>query len=276
MSYCPKCGRPLEPGAYECPGCGIILAKYKGPHPADPQVASVPPPAPEAPAVDVEPPTGIWQHPVSRPGFDDRHSYGRTGYASSPTSTGYGNAPLQMQDAGLQMQDAGPRWGLRIGLLLGAAGLIATVTFLLWPTKFPSLKLEPAAVNTEGTDPCAGRRRCVVVVVAPWCGACKVGLPMMKELAERWSGVSSIGFKAIVGLAPKAQCEKMAEELGGQTFLDPMGRLMRTMGESTVPHWFVVDPAGKLKHHSAGLIPDTGAQIERLGLSKLDAENRPK
>jgi len=65
---CPKCHYLREPGAVDCPACGIIFAKYQKAAPppnlnpyAAPQSDNAPPPLP-GPAAPQVPPSGVWRH----------------------------------------------------------------------------------------------------------------------------------------------------------------------------------------------------------------------
>jgi thiol-disulfide isomerase/thioredoxin len=153
-----------------------------------------------------------------------------------------------------------------------ALGLVAAAVaaWWLWPVSFPKVALKAAASNPQAGDPCDGRGRCVVVFLAPWCGACKMALPIIKKMSDRWASASGIGIKPVVGLAPEDQCERMAEALAAPAFLDPAGKLMKALGEKIVPHWFVVDAAGKLRKKLPGVVLEMGMQIDRLGLAELD------
>src|SRR5690606_20836040 len=69
-------------------------------------------------------------------------------------------------------------------LLAVGAGLL--LYSLNRPKTIPSLILSPARAN-GGTESCLGKARCVLVYVAPWCGACKYSLPGIQALRDKWA-----------------------------------------------------------------------------------------
>jgi thiol-disulfide isomerase/thioredoxin len=154
-------------------------------------------------------------------------------------------------------------WGV---LTLVAAAAVG-VAWWAWPVTFPRLALVPAASNHLAGDACEGRERCVVVYMAPWCGACKSAFPIIRNMARRWAS-GALAVKPIIGLASTAQCEQMAQTLGVPAYLDPSGKLLRAAGAQGVPQWFVLNRAGRVKKRFSGVVLDVDRQIERLWLAR--------
>lgn len=61
LSTCPACSQVLAEGATECPGCGIVLAKWRGREARPRRPAALPPPPPLPP-----PPSAPRRHPARR------------------------------------------------------------------------------------------------------------------------------------------------------------------------------------------------------------------
>jgi thiol-disulfide isomerase/thioredoxin len=262
---CPKCGIDLAPGSRECPVCGIVLAKYRGPaKPSGPGPVGPGPvgPGPVGPGPVLTTEEGSL--PLNRPAREEPLPLD---WSAPGALGGPGQSRAPGASPGRSIRGGSRRWlGATVIGLAGAAGL----AWLLWPVSFPRVSLTAAASNSQASDPCEDRRRCVVVFVAPWCNACKMALPIIKKMSQRWASASGIGIKPVVGLAPEDQCERMAEALGAPAFLDPAGKLMKALGEKSVPHWFVVDAAGKIKKRLSGVVLDVKMQIDRLGLAEQD------
>ena len=147
-------------------------------------------------------------------------------------------------------------------LLVVLAGLLAAWWF--WPVKLADVGLKPASSSTIG-DPCTGKERCVVVVLAPWCRACKVAVPIVNDMEKRFQG-SKVGIKPVIAYDVEDKLLQMAKGVAGKVFLDPSGRLMKEMGDKGVPHWYVVDGSGTVVKSTSGVIPQLQPQIEQLGL----------
>jgi thiol-disulfide isomerase/thioredoxin len=154
---------------------------------------------------------------------------------------------------------------VRLSLVLFALGLLG---WWFVPVQLPVLGLTPARANAAGADACVGKRRCVVVFVAPWCPACKLSVGVIRAMMEHYSGPGEVGVKPVVGSGRSSvSMEEMADQLGPGTFLDPAGSIMRAAGEKSVPHWFVVDERGFLIKKVAGLIPNLQGMIQELDLA---------
>lgn len=154
----------------------------------------------------------------------------------------------------------------RLTLILFALGLAG---WWLLPVQFPSIPLAPARANAAGHDPCAGKQRCVLVFLAPWCPACKISLGTVRGLMTRFADSDRVGIKPVIGNGRNpSSMEEMAAQIGPGTFLDPAGRIMTAAGVSSVPHWFVLDDQGFLLKKVAGVIPNVPAMISELDLAE--------
>ena len=103
---------------------------------------------------------------------------------------------------------------------------------------------------------CPTKRR-LVTYVAPWCGYCRAATPMIKELRSilRSQGMESW---VVVGLDREAAVRAYAREIGPDTLVD----VAHAIEPGGVPHFFVVDNAGAVLRHIAGLPPDPNQLIK--------------
>lgn len=144
---------------------------------------------------------------------------------------------------------------------------VALLVWRLKPVQYPKdLVLAPAR---EGqVDSCRGKAKCVVVATAPWCPACKQGVPIIQALARRWATSREVGLRVVVTSDELANVKSMAESLGPEVtcWLDPRGELMKRLGGGGVPHWYVVDIRNRVVVNRSGVYLDEQAQADALGL----------
>jgi len=134
---------------------------------------------------------------------------------------------------------------------------------------------ELTTVGGEG-DPCAGRARCLVVYLAPWCGACKLSLPLVQNLRSELEP-RGVGFRIVVGGAQPAQLRAMAAQLGGRVQLDERGDFARAAGVRSFPSWWLVDERNRVRGKFQGGArssgsPSTDLNFLRQQLSDFDDE----
>ncbi|MEK7657473.1 MAG: TlpA disulfide reductase family protein [Elusimicrobiota bacterium] len=94
---------------------------------------------------------------------------------------------------------------------------------------------------------CAAKK-CLTVVVAPWCGVCRTKAELIKRLGAivKARGVET---RVVVGMDTEEAVREFAREFGPDTLLDPAGRL-RVAG---VPHFLVSDSSGVIVNKAAGM-----------------------
>lgn len=119
---------------------------------------------------------------------------------------------------------------------------------------------------TRPVGRCTTGEKCLVVYVAPWCGPCRASLPGDAALADhlRGRGVETL---FVVGMDQPDRCAEMVRSLGRDAVVDPDGSWAKAMGVSGVPHFLVVDAAGKVRKRQAGAPgggPENAARV--LGL----------
>ncbi len=163
------------------------------------------------------------------------------------------------------VEEDGPSFPvIKVALALFGVGLLV---WWLMPVRFPDIQLAPASANADGYDQCAGKQRCVMVFVAPWCSACKQSVGIIKGMMARCEDSSEVGIKPIVGSGRSVQTmEAMAARFGRGVFLDPAGQVLAASGERSVPQWIVVDDEGMLVKTQAGVITNVEMMFQQLDL----------
>jgi hypothetical protein len=145
------------------------------------------------------------------------------------------------------------------------ATLVPVLLLALAPTACRK-ELGAAGLTTVGGegDPCAGRTRCVVVYLAPWCGACKLSLPLIANL-RRELEARTIGFRIVVGSGPAEALRAMAAQIGGRVQLDERGEFARAAGVRSFPSWWLLDGQARVRAHFSGGARSSGNASVDLG-----------
>ena len=85
---------------------------------------------------------------------------------------------------------------------------------------------------------------------ATWCGPCRVEMPSIKSLYERFEGrgftVLAVSIDAGPGYREKVSEFVDEHELNFPILLDPQGRIMRTLRAVGVPETLVLDREGRI------------------------------
>lgn len=125
----------------------------------------------------------------------------------------------------------------RIGVLLGLGYLglqwqQGNLHFLKNPSKLAG-------------DTCAGKKRCVVAYLAPWCPSCRAELPHTQEMLSR-SRTGDTGMKIVVGMErkPGDNAEMGRRIASAGITLDDTTELARKWDIRAVPAYVVLDPEG--------------------------------
>lgn len=126
----------------------------------------------------------------------------------------------------------------------------------------------PAAQAEFGTpQSCAGKKLCITVYVAPWCGACRISQPTFKALnAYLPKYRSDIGFGVVVGGSSPHEHSSEQQKLSPvESLADNGGTILKNRGIKAFPTWIVNDSTGKeVVRKSGGMSLSEDAQIEML------------
>jgi thiol-disulfide isomerase/thioredoxin len=111
---------------------------------------------------------------------------------------------------------------------------------------FGPRQLPPTAElsGSVSSDPCAGRERCIVVYVAPWCPACEGALPFFNFLYRKVQATDRVGMKVIIGADEQSKLVRMSGKFRAPTFFDEDGSFSRAAGVRAYPSVWVTDGEG--------------------------------
>lgn len=101
-------------------------------------------------------------------------------------------------------------------------------------------------------DECAGKERCLLVYLAPWCGACRGSIGFLQALATYFERDGDWGLKVVVGRDDEGAIDEFARGIPLNTYLDYEGRWSRAFG-GAVPSWILLDSEQKLLKSDSGL-----------------------
>lgn len=101
---------------------------------------------------------------------------------------------------------------------------------------------------------CAGKKFCITVFIAPWCGVCRNSEPTFKIFNQYLSEKrSDIGFGLVIGAATAEQHLQKQKDLAPiESYLDDSGSLMKLRQIRAFPTWVATNQTGKEIFRQAG------------------------
>ncbi len=114
---------------------------------------------------------------------------------------------------------------------------------------------------------CVGKGKCLVAVVAPWCGYCRRSSPMIKAMLEKLKG-PELSFNAVVTGDENAAMEAYASELGAGAYYDPGNGFATAAGVKGFPTWVLFDPAAKTNRAVSGAFTSPEQLFAQLGITQ--------
>jgi hypothetical protein len=140
-------------------------------------------------------------------------------------------------------------WGVALVVL----GVGVGVWQLKPPRRYPSeVKVERYGAGKRGgsADPCQARKTCVVMYVAPWCGACQVHVgTTLPLLRAKWGdSPDRPGLKVVVGNSDDGRLDEMARRVGDPVFIDRDDQLLRALAVRRFPSFYVLDERLRITH----------------------------
>ncbi len=101
-------------------------------------------------------------------------------------------------------------------------------------------------------DACFRKKRCLVIYVAPWCGACRGDVSFVNELHERLKSNLNVGFKVVIGIDELPNLQEFARKYSARTHLDTDGAIRGALNIRSFPSFFWVTDEGKITKHPRG------------------------
>jgi thiol-disulfide isomerase/thioredoxin len=181
---------------------------------------------------------------------------------------------IEKLDPQAEVEEANPgstNFAMRLAVLLL---VILAGIFISWflgkPAFMPQVKL-PSTGEAYGilSDPCTGKKRCLIIYVATWCPACHASIPFIQGLQKDLENNPEVGFKIIVGGgAGEEQLYGMARQIQGNVFLDSQGQFHRRVRIGSVPHWWLIDDQGQILRNFSGAFGSYSPELRDMFFQK--------
>ena len=91
---------------------------------------------------------------------------------------------------------------------------------------------------------------------------------IIKKLRQKWADSETIDLIVVVGLGKQKAIKKMANDIGGEVYMDEPGNVIRGLGGKRVPHWWVLNSDNKILKEFSGSYISANQQIKELGLEE--------
>ena len=101
---------------------------------------------------------------------------------------------------------------------------------------------------------CSGKKYCVTVYIAPWCGVCKSSEPTFQAFNKYiQANRADMGFGLVIGAASADENLKKQTELAPlDSYTDDNGKLMKLREIRSFPTWVTTGPTGNEIYRVAG------------------------
>lgn len=126
--------------------------------------------------------------------------------------------------------------------------VLVALVFLLSSRGFSPVSVQGITMlKNDGTKTglCQNRKGCLLVFLAPWCGACRGSVGFINELRTA-ARQSELGFEIVVGWDSKEEVRKFGREIKGTVFYDDEGIFKKAAKPTSVPRWYAIDSEQKL------------------------------
>lgn len=140
------------------------------------------------------------------------------------------------------------RWSTPVFGVSLAISLVSAVFFN--SNSVPSENVPPRAPSADAFErlraaipkdaPCATRRYCLVVMVAPWCSSSNNSEHFIQTLGRRFAQ-GDLGIQVIVGDAEPQSASRYARRFGNFGLAEPEGNLNRLLGDWRYPAWWLIE-----------------------------------
>jgi hypothetical protein len=139
-------------------------------------------------------------------------------------------------------------WSTPVFVVSLAIGLVGAALFD--SESLPPDNVPPRAPATHAFErlrqtipesaPCATRRYCLLVMVAPWCSSSNNSEYFIQTLGKRFAQ-GSLGIQVIVGDDEQQSASSYARRFGNIGLAEPEGDLNRLLGDWRYPAWWLVE-----------------------------------
>lgn len=150
--------------------------------------------------------------------------------------------------------------------VIGAVAVVA-----VFAARRPTPETAKTLMTAKGTaaqTSCVGSKKCLVAVIAPWCGYCRRSTPMIKALLEKYKGSSDFEVNAVVSADEDSAMETYAGELGSGAFYDPGSAFSTSVGVRGFPTWVLLDSSAKVIKSASGAYPNVETLFAQFDLKQ--------
>ncbi len=151
--------------------------------------------------------------------------------------------------------------------------LIISAFSLLQAEPMPDFRLPDMDNNNVNLESLLGKGPVIIDFWASWCNPCKISMPYLNNLAEKYETVTvvmvSIDAAKAVSRAKNYLKSKNFKFVG---LFDSDQVLAKKLNVSTVPHTFILDSKGNIVHSHVGFEPGTEKKYEEIILELLKPE----
>ncbi len=150
--------------------------------------------------------------------------------------------------------------------------IVSSLTFISAET-MPDFRLPDMDNKNVNLESFLGKGPVIIDFWASWCNPCKVSMPYLNTLAEKYDSLTvvmvSIDAAKAVSRAKNYLKSKNFKFVG---LFDSDQVLAKKLNVSTVPHTFILDSRGNIVHSHVGFEPGTEKKYEEIILELLQPE----
>lgn len=108
--------------------------------------------------------------------------------------------------------------------------------------------VSPALSNTQPVENCQSKKTCLIIYVAPWCGACQMFIERQLSPVSDMIAKKEMGMLIVVGADTPEKNSEHAKKLGALAGTDKNDEFMRKNKIEYFP-FFIVTSSGQMTHH---------------------------
>ncbi|MBI3549500.1 MAG: hypothetical protein HY078_10720 [Elusimicrobia bacterium] len=114
--------------------------------------------------------------------------------------------------------------------------------------KLPDVTLETLDGSTAPSLAECPAKRCMTIVITPWCGVCHIVVPYIVAFKKHLTG-TEVACRVVVSHAPVERLKTFAQPFGPETLLDPDKKVP---AEDGVPMFVITESDGRVSKRMNG------------------------